>query len=103
MLLRNPSFVSATTGFAERTSSLPGNPRSQVSTASAARGTHSVQVNTIGDSSSPNSLTWVEPASLPKPFPTTIAAGTLSRKGLPPCGRIAVMPVLIESPRAMVV
>jgi len=62
-----------------------------------------VHVSTIGDSSSPSSFTWVEPASFPKPFPTTIAAGTLSRNGLPPWGRIAVMPVLIESPRAMVV
>ena len=74
-----------------------------MSTASAARGTHSVHVRTIGDSSSPSSFTCVEPASLPKPFPTTTAAGTFSRNMLPACGRIAVTPVLIESPRVTVV
>src|SRR3989449_754602 len=102
MLFRKPSFVSPTTGFADRTSSLPGSASNQVSTASAARGTHSVQVNTIGDSSSPSSFTCVAPISLPKPLPTTIAAGTRSRKTFPSCGRIAVTPVLIESPCAMV-
>ena len=32
-----------------------------------------------------------------------MAAETFSRNRLPPCGRIAVIPVLIESPRAIVV
>src|SRR5436189_2019610 len=41
--------------------------------------------------------------SLPKAFPTTTAAGTFSRNTLAPGGRMAVTPVLIESPRAIVV
>ena len=66
--------------------------------ASAARHTHSVQVSRIGVSSSPNSRTCVTPCSLPNPLPTYTAAGTRSRNGLPPCGRIAVTPVRMRSP-----
>jgi hypothetical protein len=68
------------------------------SSASATRGTHSVQVSRIGVSISPSSRTCVTPISLPKPLPTWIAAGTFSWNRLPPCGRTAVTPVRIESP-----
>jgi hypothetical protein len=40
---------------------------------------------------------------LAEAVPTTIAAGTFSRNRLPPWARIAVTPVLIESPCVMVV
>src|SRR5215831_7926714 len=71
--------------------------------ASATRGTLSVEVSAMGDSISPNSFTCVEPASLPKALPTKTAPGTFSRNRLPPCGRIAVTPVRMLSPRIMVV
>jgi hypothetical protein len=87
-------LVSPTTGLIERTPSMSGCASSHSTMASAARQTHSVQVSRIGVSSSPSSRTCVTPMSLPKPLPTTIAAGTRSRNGLPPCGRIAVTPVL---------
>ena len=74
-----PSFVSPTTTLIERTRSIPGCSSIQPTSASAARHTHSVQVNRTGLSSSPSSSTWVEPSSLPKPLPTWIAAGTRSR------------------------
>ena len=40
----------------------------------------------------------MEPAALPKPFPTWTAAGTFRWKRLPPWGRIAVTPVRTASP-----
>ena len=93
-----PSFVSATTGFTERTSSLPGSASIHSISASATRGTFRVFVSRIGVSISPSSLTCVEPMSLPKPLPTKTAAGTFSRKRLPPCGSIAVTPVRTSAP-----
>ncbi len=39
-----------------------------------------------------------DPASLPNALPTNTAPGTLSRNTLPPCGTIAVTPVLTASP-----
>src|SRR6185369_2879926 len=47
--------------------------------------------------------TCVAPASFPKPLPTKIAPGTFSRYRLPACGRTAVTPVRMLSPRIMVV
>jgi hypothetical protein len=78
MSFKSPSFVSPTTGLIERTSSLPGSCSIQSMRASAARGTLSVLVKSIGVSISPSSSTCVEPASLPKPLPTKTAAGTFS-------------------------
>ncbi len=62
-----------------------------------------VLVSTIGVSIVPSSFTWVEPASFPKAFPTNTAPATLSWNTLPPCGTIAVTPVLTRSPSTIVV
>ena len=98
-----PSFVSPTSALTERTFSLPGRPIVQRTIASTATPTPSVLVRTIGDSIVPSSCTCVEPASLPKAFPTKTAPGTFSRKRLPPWGRIAVTPVRTASPATTVV
>jgi hypothetical protein len=97
-----PSFVSATTGLIERTRSIPGRASCQATSASAADHTQSVHVSSTGVSSSPSSSTCVLPSSLPKPLPTTTAAGTRSRNRSPPCGRIAVTPVRTLSPSTTV-
>ena len=52
----------------------------------------------IGVSIVPSSRTWVDPASLPNALPTKTAPATFSRKRLPPCGTMAVTPVLTVSP-----
>ena len=98
MSFRPPSLVSPTTGLIERTPSIPSRASIHSVSASAAFHTHSVQVSRTGVSSSPSSRTWVTPSSLPNPLPTCIAAGTRSRKTLPPCGRMAVTPVRTRSP-----
>src|SRR5258708_709496 len=72
-------------------------------TASATRGTFSVDFNMIGVSISPSSFTWVDPASFPNALPIKIAPGTFSRNRFPPCGRIAVTPVRTLSPRMTLV
>src|SRR5580698_4226878 len=72
-------------------------------TASATLGTESVAVSKIGVSISPISFTCVEPASFPYALPRKTAPGTLSLYRLPPCGRIAVTPVRMLSPRISVV
>ena len=94
----HPSFVSPTTALTDRTRSFPGRARVQPTTASTAMPTASVLVRTIGVSMFPSSRTWRNPAALPNPFPTYTAAGTFSWNRFPPCGRIAVTPVRIESP-----
>ena len=99
-LSAQPSLVSPTTGLMDRTSSIPGSASRWATRASAAFHTQSVQVSRIGVSSSPSSRTWVTPTSFPKPLPTWSAAGTRSRNGFPPCGRMAVTPVRTESRRA---
>ena len=71
-------------------------------TASAAVGTLSVLVRTMGVSSVPSSWTWVEPVSFPKPLATKIAAGTLSWKMFPSWGRMAVTPVRTSVPSMIV-
>ena len=52
-----------------------------------------VLVRIMGVSIFPSSLTCVDPASLPKPFPTNIDAGTLFLNIFPSWGIIAVTPV----------
>ena len=78
MLFRRPSFVSPTTALIEPTVSLPGRASVQSRMASAARGTASVLVSTMGVSISPSSMIWVLPINLPYPLPTTTPAGTFS-------------------------
>ena len=73
-----PSLVSPTTAFNDPTRSMPGCSSAHSTIASAAFHTQSVQVSRTGVSNSPNSRTWVTPSSLPKPFPTYMAAGTRS-------------------------
>src|SRR2546426_7001559 len=51
----------------------------------------------------PSSVTCVDPASLPNALPTNTAPATFSWNRLPPCGRIAVTPVLTLSPSMIVV
>ena len=91
------------TGLIDPTRSIPGCASNSATSASAARQTQSVQVRRIGVSSSPSSFTCVEPTSFPNALPTCTAAGTRSKKRLPPCGRIAVTPVWMESPLMIVV
>ena len=97
-----PSLVSPTTGLIEPTFCIPGFCSIHSTIASAAFHTHSVQVSRIGVSSSPSSRSCVTPNNFPKPFPTCSAAGTRSKKGFPPCGRIAVTPVRTRSPSTTV-
>ena len=102
MSLRPPSFVSPTTAFTLRTSSLSCQESTSATTPSTAAPTPSVLVRTMGDSIVPSSWTWVAPASLPKALPTNTAPATLSRKTLPGCGTIAVTPVRMRSPSTRV-
>ena len=82
MSLRPPSFVSPTTAFTLRTSSLPFQDNTSATTPSIAAPTESVFVRTIGDSMVPSSRTCVVPASLPNALPTNTPPATLSRKTL---------------------
>ena len=102
MSLSPPSFVSPTTGFSERTRSIPGCAIIHSVIASAAFQTHSVQVSSTGVSSSPSSMTCVAPTSLPNALPTNTAAGTRERYAFPSCGRIAVIPVCTRAPSSTV-
>jgi len=79
MSFRPPSFVSPTTGFMDRTRSMPSISSAHSTIASAAFHTHSVQVSRMGVSSSPSSRTCVTPSSLPNPLATYMAAGTRSK------------------------
>jgi hypothetical protein len=78
MSFKPPSFVSPTTALTDRTFSLPGCASVQRTTASTAVPTDSVLVRTIGVSIVPSSCTCVDPASLPKAFPTNTAPATFS-------------------------
>jgi hypothetical protein len=102
MSLSRPSLVSPTSALTDRTSALPGRSSVQPTTASMAVPTARVLVSTMGVSMVPSSRTCVDPASLPKALPTKTAPATFSWNRLPPCGRIAVTPVRIRSPRISV-
>ncbi len=102
MSFRAPSLVSPTSALTERTSSLPGWSSVQSMAPARPAATLSVLVRMMGVSMVPSSCTCSAPASLPNALPTKTAPATLSWNRLPPCGRMAVTPVLMASPSTIV-